>query len=336
MPPSWIEILPWFGCNCRCVVCTGQRLPPSAGMSTEEVAGWLEEGRRRRIAGAWFGGGEPTARQDLVPLVARARALGYRRIRIQTNGMRFSYPAFARACLEAGATEISVSVKGVDARAHDAITQVPGSFARLVDGVKILAAAGARVEADVMITTRSERHLPRIVERFSSLGAQAFLFRLFSRHGFDGDELSDLLPDLRDVAPHLEAAFDAATGLGVEASSLHTPPCVLRAPYRERYRHAGDWNVLVVPPGGPPFLAAQTPMEGGAYLPGCAACAARKRCLGPRADYLAVRGGAAFVPLRAVRGPRRAVPVRPRRDSTLAERPEACLKRPRRGRRWDR
>ncbi|MBI5489707.1 MAG: radical SAM protein [Deltaproteobacteria bacterium] len=305
VPPSWIEILPWFGCNCRCVVCTGRRLPPSPGMTTEDVAGWLEEGRRRRIGGAWFGGGEPTARPDLVPLVARARALGYRRIRIQTNGMRFSYPAFARACLEAGATEVSVSVKGVDARGHDAITQVPGSFARLVEGVRVLAAAGTRVEADVMITTRSARHLPRIVEQFAKRGAQAFLFRLFSRHGLEGDELTELLPDLREVAPHLEAAFDTATELGVGASSLHTPPCVLRPAYRDRYRHARDWNVLVVPPGGPPFLAARTPMEGGAYLPGCAACSSRNRCLGPRADYLAVRGDAAFVPLREVRGPRR-------------------------------
>jgi pyruvate-formate lyase-activating enzyme len=267
-------------------------------MSTAEAAAWLAEGRRRGIEGVWFGGGEPTLRPDLVPLVGRARALGYRRIRIQTNGLRFAYPAFLQACARAGMTEVSVSVKGADARAHDAITRVPGSFASLTAGVRALAAAGVPVDADVLITSRSVAHLARIVERFAGLGVRAFVFWLFSRHGFAGDELCELLPDLREVAPRLGEAFAAATELERDASSLHTPPCTLAARDRRRYRHAGDWNVLVVPPGGPAFMADDVPMEGGAFLPGCARCTARPRCLGPRADYLAVHGGTAFVPLR--------------------------------------
>jgi MoaA/NifB/PqqE/SkfB family radical SAM enzyme len=297
VPPSWIELLPWFRCNCSCVVCTGSKLPSAPGMSTAEVNRWLEDGRRRGIDGAWFGGGEPTLRPDLVPLVARARALGYRRIRIQTNGMRLSYPPFLRACIEAGTTEVSVSVKGVDARSHDALTRVRGSFARLTAAVRALAASGVPVEADVLLTTRSLPQLARIVECFAGLGARAFLFRLLSRHGFDGDDGLALLPDLRAVAPRLAEAFARADARGLAASSLHTPPCTLGPGDRSRYRHAGDWNVLVVPPGGPPFMAADTPMEGGAFLPGCARCTARPQCLGPRADYLAAHGGDAFVPL---------------------------------------
>jgi hypothetical protein len=148
-----------------------------------------------------------------------------------------------------------------------------------------------------LITSASLPRLARIVETFSDLGVRAFLFWLFSRDGFAGDELRELLPDLREVAPHLEAAFDAARARRVAAYSLHTPPCVLGARYRKFYRHSGTLRVLVVPPGGPPFMAEESPMEGGAYVPGCARCVERKRCLGPRADYLAVHGAAAFVPL---------------------------------------
>ncbi len=270
-------------------------------MSTAEVEEWLVEGRRRGITGAWFGGGEPTLRPDLVPSVARARALGYRAVRIQTNGLRFAYPSFVRACVDAGATEVSVSVKGADARGHDAMTRVAGSFELLTKAVRALTAAGLRVEADVLITARTAARLAAIVQRFAALGASAFLFRLFSRYGLKGVELRELVPDLRDVAGPLEAAFDAARALGAEVSSLHTPPCVLRAAYRTAYRHAGDWNVLVVPPGGPPFPSRESPMEGGAYLPSCARCALRRRCLGPREDYLAVRGSAAFVPVARAR-----------------------------------
>jgi len=52
-----------------------------------------------------------------------------------------------------------------------------------------------------------------------------------------------------------------------------------------------------VVPEGQPFMAEDSPIEGGVYLEGCASCAARPDCLGLRADYLAARGEHEFVPI---------------------------------------
>jgi len=113
----------------------------------------------------------------------------------------------------------------------------------------------------------------------------------------DDPDLRELLPRMSDLVPHLERAFAAADRLKVKASSFHTPPCVLAEAYRDRYVHSGTWDLLVVPPGAEPFMAECSPMEGGAYLDGCASCRLRPDCLGPRADYLEIHGPDEFRPL---------------------------------------
>jgi hypothetical protein len=139
--------------------------------------------------------------------------------------------------------------------------------------------------------------LAEIVSHFADLGIRGFTFWVVSLHGLDQDRMRKWLPTLSTVGERLESAFDRARAAQVEATSLHTPPCVLAPGYREHYRHAGRWRLLVVVPGGEPFRAEESPMEGGEYLPSCDRCSAHSSCLGLRADYLAVYGGDEFEPI---------------------------------------
>ncbi|MDI7269113.1 MAG: hypothetical protein QME96_14080, partial [Myxococcota bacterium] len=96
----------------------------------------------------------------------------------------------------------------------------------------------------------------------------------------------------------LRKAFAAAQAGGLDATSLHTPPCALAPEDRERYLHAGHYRLLVVVPGSPPFLAEESPMECGEHPPAlCRACAARKDCLGVRAEQLRLHGTGNLVPV---------------------------------------
>jgi len=293
---DWIEIVVGFGCNCRCRVCPSATQAHVPAMSAGEIAGWLEHGRERGARHVWFGGGEPTLHPDLIRSIELARRTGYERIRIQTNGIRFAYPPFARRCLEAGASEYSLSIKGADAGIHDQITQNPGSFDRLTEGTRNLVDAGARVEGDLLITTLSMPRLAEAVERFARLGVGRFTFWVASRFGMEQEGIEDLLPRMTDLMPHLEAAWEAAGRAGVEATSLHTPPCVLGGKYRDRYVHAGTWKLSVITPGSDPFPAEASPIEGGVYLESCAGCAMRPGCLGLRKDYLDLFGPEEFSP----------------------------------------
>ena len=106
-----------------------------------------------------------------------------------------------------------------------------------------------------------------------------------------------MMPKMEMAVHHLQDAFDKADQLGVTATSWHTPPCVLPARFRMRYVHSGTLDLMVVTPGSEPFWAQDSPMEGGAYLEGCAACSARPDCLGPRRDYLDLFGPEEFSPI---------------------------------------
>jgi MoaA/NifB/PqqE/SkfB family radical SAM enzyme len=292
---KWIELITCFECNCRCLVCSSYS-QAGTRMSRDEMRDWLERGRDEGAVGVWFGGGEPTLHPDLVSACESAREFGYRHIRVQTNGMRFAYQPYAERCVAAGVNQVALSIMGKDAAAHDGITRTPGSHKHMLAGLDNLVSMGVSVEADVLISSRSITGLHEIVELLAPRGVENFAFWLFSLHGTDDLNLRELLPRMSELVPHLERALAAADGLGVKASSFHTPPCVLTENFRDRYVHSGNWNLLVVPPGSEPFMAELSPMEGGAYLEGCAGCRLRPDCLGPRADYLDIYGPDEFRP----------------------------------------
>jgi pyruvate-formate lyase-activating enzyme len=296
-PLHWVELVIGYTCNCRCAVCSSSNVQPSAALSLDQMAAALRSSRSRGASGAWFGGGEPTLHPKLLAAVSYAKRLGYARVRVQTNGLRLAYPDFAAALVRAGATEIALSLKGADAAVHDAVTGREGAFELVAAALTNLTKLPVRVEADVLITTRSVPHLARAVEHFASRGVVSFTFWLVSLWGLDAGQGVEWLPSLRAVEPELGRAFEHAEALGVQATSLHTPPCVMPERHRHRYVHAGRYRLLVVTPGQEPFMGEQSPMEGGVYLDGCARCRERENCLGLRADYLRVHGADEFVPI---------------------------------------
>ena len=83
-----------------------------------------------------FDGGEPTLNPELVPLVRHARALGYERINVTTNGRLCAYPEFAGRLVRSGLTTLLFSVHGADARTHAAQVGVAEAFEQTVAGIR--------------------------------------------------------------------------------------------------------------------------------------------------------------------------------------------------------
>ncbi len=294
---DWIELVLGFACNCRCKACPSAIHSGGDAMTSREIAGWLRRGRDLGASGVWFGGGEPTLHPNLVAAVGRARELGYQRIRIQSNGLRFAYPEFAEKIIGAGANEFSLPILDADEAAYNAFTRDDRSFELLIRGLGNLNQLGVGLEGDVLITAQNAGRLEQAVQRFAGLGLTAFTFWLVSMHGLDPPAHAHRVPAMSALVPELLGAMDAADSLGASAVSLHTPPCVLPSSHRGRYRHAGHWRLLVATPGAEPFMTETSPMEGGVFLDGCGECSWRSRCLGLRADYLEIHGPGGVDPI---------------------------------------
>ena len=296
-----LEIALDYRCNLRCLGChschdTGERLASSQAMEL------LRSGREQGIGSLWLGGGEPTLRDDLLSLVRAARELGYGHVTVQTNGMRLSYAQYRTALLAAGVTCVRLNVKSHRSEVHDRLSGGVSCHALLLEALAGLATTGVTVVADVLLTRSTVDDLAETVSFFGSRGVSAFTLWLLSTADRAEEEVAREVPRIADLVVSLAAARVAANGLGVGLTSLHTPPCTLPAELRELYTPASSLSLVVTGPEGRPFALESSPFEGGAYLEGCADCADRARCGGPRADYRRLHGDQEFVPLQR-RGP---------------------------------
>jgi cyclic pyranopterin phosphate synthase len=296
-----LELALDYRCNQRCLGCrachdTGERVPP------ERAAALLREARAAGVSTAWFGGGEPTLRVDLLALVRYARTLGFDSVCVQTNALRLAYPDYAAALVEAGVTEIRVNAKSHRAEVHDRLSGLEGAHALLVRALGNLASSGAaaavHVVADILLARATIDELPETVAYFADRGVRGFALWLLSASDAGGaDDVAAEVPRIADAVPAIERAAGVAGARGVALVSFHTPPCTLPGPLRALWLPARDLAMTVVDAGGHAFPLESSSFEGGAFVEACASCVARGRCGGPRSDYLRIHGAAEFRPL---------------------------------------
>ena len=296
MPLKWLEITPDYRCNHRCLGCavTGEEGP---SRNTRQLVQAMIDGRSQGVKQLWIGGGEPTLRRDLLALIREARALGYVRIRLQTNAAMLAYPEVTARLLAAGLTEISVSIKGPDAQTHDRMAQAEGAFALLLQGIANARACGLRVEGDVLVYRSTTEQLPQVVRVFSAMGVARF--RIWMMAPNEDAEVLREEPLLCEVAHAVKASI--ALGLSLDAEhivSLHTPPCVLRDEAVAARFFAPDLGLWVHDASGRAFRLEASEMEGGTFPLRCEGCVLRSRCGGLRAGYLARHGDGELVPKR--------------------------------------
>lgn len=223
-------------CNSNCLFCY-QRDYRASGVrprdpDTDDLLERLALGRREGYDGVGFSGGEPTARDDFLRLVQRARELGFQRIALTTNGRRLADPAFRGALLAAGLNGVGWSIHGATAATHDALTGVPGSFADaergLVASIDEARRAGRRLDVNVftVVTRRNAAELPALCACFRERGVRLFVLQpLVYARGTLADVAPLALP-LGEAVDAVRAALADAPRLGYRVKPFNLPVCL--------------------------------------------------------------------------------------------------------------
>ena len=291
-----LDLIMGFACNVECDYCTMTREMRSRNLTSKDVANALREGARLGLGAVSFGGGEPTIRKDLVPLVALARDLGYRRIKIQSNGLMYAYPDFVDRLLRAGANQFNISVMGRDRAMYRSIMGEERHFDLVVEGIGQLVRRDARIVADVIMKSDTWARLPDTIGTFAELGVEHFVLWLVSLTDRNRDNPDSLVP-ISTMRPGIYAAFETGRRRGIEVLSRHVPVCML-PDFPQHIWDVHQDHVLIVTPGTT-FWLRDSRITANTFVAKCDGCAARETCLGVRRDYLDRYGDGEVEPIAA-------------------------------------
>lgn len=258
-----------LACSNRCVFCPQDGLTDRAAPPLEQLRASADE--------LTFTGGEPLLRADLVEQVAAARAAGFARIGVQTNGHGLA--TRAEELEGAGLTDVHVTVLAADPVAHDYHTGTAGSFAELEAGLAAARAHGLLLVAATVVTRSSFRGLSALPLWLRDRGVSAWLLEVPRTAGRAASGFDRVVPRLGMAVPFALHALDTALKLGLPAWIRGAPLCALG-----------------------PFAARALPDLPRAFAPACDGCDARPSCGGVEAVYLARYGDGELRPRAPVTG----------------------------------
>jgi MoaA/NifB/PqqE/SkfB family radical SAM enzyme len=282
-PIRLLDLIPGYACNVQCDYCSQTAELRRVNLTFAEVLPLLAEGRAQGIDAVGFGGGEPTVRDDLERLIAEARRLGYRTRKVQSNGFRFAYPAYADRLVAAGMNRVHLSLMSHDAAVYARITGRPDGLALAEQAVRNLRRPGVVLAGDLIVKHDTHQDLPATLAHFHALGVTEFALWLVALLDRNRDNLGSL-PPMAELRPSYLAAFEWGRRHGVPVRSRHVPACLLRG-YEDHVVDLGAEDVWVVTPGAS-FWLLTSAVSANRLSPRCAPCTRKGRCLGLRADWL--------------------------------------------------
>jgi MoaA/NifB/PqqE/SkfB family radical SAM enzyme len=218
-----------FRCNLRCVHCmiegTMDRLRPESDAAFERVL------RKNLETGQYDGlvltGSEITLRRDLPELARRARAHGFKHVRIQTHGVHLADRDYTDRLVDAGVDEYFVSVTAPTAELHDQITAVPGAFAKMMAGFENLDRhPHVAILTNTVVTALSYPHLAEVVHLLGHL-RQLVQMEFWVYWPMAETDEKNLIVRHSDSLPYIRDAIHAARAIGRDIEIKNFPHCLL-------------------------------------------------------------------------------------------------------------
>ncbi len=290
-----VDVQIGYACNVQCDYCSITDEMREQNMSIASVMDILSDARARGATRVAFGGGEPTIRRGLIPLVRWCRDRGYTAIKVASNGMMYSYPEYAAEAVDAGLNEFHISFMAHTPELYASIMGRDDAFELVNRGVANLAKLGHKPVGDLIIKNDTWMHLADIVDYWAGKGIEKFNLWLVSLSDRNQTNLGSLLR-VSEMREGIFAAFEKGRELGVTVLSRHIPRCMLPG-YEENVADLREDRVLVITPRAT-FTLWESKISPNAYGPRCEGCRYKDgECLGLRADYLERYGDDEVVPV---------------------------------------
>ncbi len=314
-------------CNNNCLFCMEEdreaRERENSRVTLDVVRALLDEQGAEEVC---FTSGEPTTNPRLPDFAVAARARGYRRISVMTNGRMLSRAPYTQRLLAAGVNRFYVSIHGHEATLHDGLTRTPGSFAQTVRGLDVVKALGRAARGPVelhtstVVTRRNLPHMGAIYRFLRARGVDQVVFNVMQPNGRAHTAFDQLFPKYSEIADSfksfISSAEETARGERVMAFLVDIPLCATEGVpdfnrgFVEAHAHTGSLEEAarlfgdVVPAnrltaGGRFVIIERADLDAARrrWRDECGACRHRPSCEGVWGNYLARHGWGEFVPV---------------------------------------
>ncbi|MBR0666061.1 radical SAM protein [Roseomonas hellenica] len=188
-------------CNLDCRVCYADctRDPSPRELPAATWVRLLDEFFEAGVISIMIEGGEPLHRPDILDVIAHAAPRAMTRLR--TNATLID-DAMAARLKRIGLGDVMVDLLGATPATHDALTGVPGSFARSIDGIRAARRAGLPATVLVIMNRGNYRELQQVLDLAKVEGVEAVgVLRPYplGRMRRNWDELSLSLPEMMEA-----------------------------------------------------------------------------------------------------------------------------------------
>jgi MoaA/NifB/PqqE/SkfB family radical SAM enzyme len=280
-------------CNNNCIFCAGQHNNPLEANPNPKLT--LYQCRKEGARRVEFVGGEPTTRPDIIEIISYAHELGYKLIYLQTNGRMFYYPEFTKKVVDSGCNFVQISLHAPNAKLHDRITQVPGSFEQTVQGIKNLLLYDDKVNVDLTILFHkmNYKYLPATAKFISKELRGIQEIRIFPVDITENAYINrnKLIVKISDVKPFLETGLEILEKNDFKFHLSRIPFCVINKKHWKNLDTALIKKELTkyISPDGLRYTIFES----------CNECIMRGKCQGISEIYASIVGTDEFKPIRS-------------------------------------
>ncbi len=217
--PPRVDLALTYRCNNRCSFCYTGGPRKTKELDTTDWTRILDKLWKAGVPQVVFTGGEPTLRDDLVPLVGHAEEFV---TGLVTNGRLLH--KLSKSLKEASLDYVQVSIESNDQSIHDEMTGVSNSWTETVNGIQTAVKEGLNVYTNTTLTRRNADHFTATMEFLASLGVKGIACNSLICSGLgckaiEKDGLSEEM--LKGV---LQNACEKAKELRIEFN-WYTPTC---------------------------------------------------------------------------------------------------------------
>ena len=161
-------------CNLECQHCyeNATRKLQRDELTLGEKIGIIDELATAGVPFMAIAGGEPLVCKDLWPVIEYAHKRDIH-LTVATNGTMIT-PEVATRLIESGVKYVEVSIDSIHPEEHDAFRRRQGSWAKSIQGIKNLVAAGMRTGFAMCFTRETYRSVDEAVHFATDMGCKTF------------------------------------------------------------------------------------------------------------------------------------------------------------------